>query len=263
MSIPYEAYKPLADARGSDPTGDRSNPTCNRSDPTCNRSDPTRQHSNPTRHHSNPTRHRSDPTCNRSDPTRHHSNPTGDRSNPSRDRQERSARLSMRVLRFLVCALLLAVSSARAQWGGELRLSLHSEPKSFHPALVDEDAGDMIRYLTGGVLVRVNRVTQQPEPALASAWKVLEGGRAIRFQLRPGGHILRWHAVHTGRCGLHHGSPHGPQSALAGRRLVSDGGRAGARLSRRRDCCILRFPRRWREALNCLTRYASSRGARH
>src|SRR4030081_1502108 len=87
---------------------------------------------------------------------------------------------------FLVCALLLAAWPARAQWGGELRLSLHSEPKSFHPALVDEDAGDMIRYLTGGVLVRVNRVTQQPEPALASAWKILEGGRAIRFQLRPG-----------------------------------------------------------------------------
>jgi len=92
----------------------------------------------------------------------------------------------MGVLKLLVCAFLLAVCPARAQWGGELRLSLHSEPKSFHPAFVDEDAGDMIRYLTGGVLVRVNRVTQQPEPGLASAWKVLEAGRAIRFQLRAG-----------------------------------------------------------------------------
>ena len=35
-----------------------------------------------------------------------------------------------------------------------------------------------------GVLVRVNRITQQVEPALAVSWKILEGGRAIRFQLR-------------------------------------------------------------------------------
>jgi peptide/nickel transport system substrate-binding protein len=44
----------------------------------------------------------------------------------------------------------------------------------------------LVRYLTGGVLVRVNRLTQQAEPSLAVAWKVLDGGRAIRFQLREG-----------------------------------------------------------------------------
>jgi peptide/nickel transport system substrate-binding protein len=51
---------------------------------------------------------------------------------------------------------------------------------------VDEESGEMIRYLTGGVLARVNRITQQSEPALATSWKVLDGGRAIRFQLREG-----------------------------------------------------------------------------
>ena len=87
--------------------------------------------------------------------------------------------------RLALLALLLAPHAA-AQWGGELRLSLRSEPRTLNPALVDEESGEMIRYLTGGVLVRVNRMTQQPEPALATSWKVLEGGRAIRFQLRAG-----------------------------------------------------------------------------
>jgi peptide/nickel transport system substrate-binding protein len=88
--------------------------------------------------------------------------------------------------RSLGLLLLLSAFPAAAQWGGQLRLALHSEPKTFHPAIVDEEAGETIRYLTGGVLVRVNRVTQQPEPALATAWKILDGGRTIRFQLRQG-----------------------------------------------------------------------------
>ena len=88
--------------------------------------------------------------------------------------------------RLLGFAFLLAALPAFAQWGGELRLSLRSEPRTFHPAMVDEDAGEMVRYLTGGVLVRVNRVTQEPEPSLAAGWKILDGGRAIRFQLREG-----------------------------------------------------------------------------
>jgi peptide/nickel transport system substrate-binding protein len=80
----------------------------------------------------------------------------------------------------------LAAQAVFAQWGGELRFCLHSEPRTFHPALVDDAASETIRYLTGGVLVRVNRLTQVPEPALAISWKVLEDGRAIRFELRRG-----------------------------------------------------------------------------
>jgi peptide/nickel transport system substrate-binding protein len=83
-------------------------------------------------------------------------------------------------------AFLAAAQPLVAQWGGELRLSLRREPRSFHPALADDDASDMVRYLTGGVLVRINRATQQPEPSLATSWKVLDGGKAIRFQLREG-----------------------------------------------------------------------------
>lgn len=82
------------------------------------------------------------------------------------------------------CALLLA----RAAWGqpgSELRFCLNEEPKTFDPLLVEDDASETIRYLTGGVLVRLNRRTQQLEPQLAVAWEVNRGGNAIRFTLRP------------------------------------------------------------------------------
>jgi peptide/nickel transport system substrate-binding protein len=75
---------------------------------------------------------------------------------------------------------------ALAQDGGELRFCLRSEPKTFDPLKVDDDASGAIRYLTGGVLVRVNRQTQELEPGLAMSWKVSKDGRQISFRLRSG-----------------------------------------------------------------------------
>src|SRR5437868_6327833 len=91
----------------------------------------------------------------------------------------------MNSVRLLLLAL-LSLSPLAAQWGGELRFCLHSEPRSLHPALADDDASETVRYLTGGVLVRVNRATQQLEAELAKSWKVVGGGRSIVFQLREG-----------------------------------------------------------------------------
>src|SRR6476659_7741861 len=82
--------------------------------------------------------------------------------------------------------LLLGFVSAFAQNGGELRFCLRSEPKTFNPLLVEDDASETIRYLTGGVLVRSNRQTQRLEPELALSWKVSKDGRVITFQLRKG-----------------------------------------------------------------------------
>jgi peptide/nickel transport system substrate-binding protein len=65
-------------------------------------------------------------------------------------------------------------------------MCLHSEPKTFNPVLVSDDASETIRYLTGGVLLRVNRQTQALEPELATGWKITEGGRQITFTLRQG-----------------------------------------------------------------------------
>ena len=81
----------------------------------------------------------------------------------------------------LVCGAVCAAPAPR-----ELRFCLHTEPKTFDPMLVDDDASETIRYLTGGVLIRVDRRTQELRPELATAWKVGDGGRSIEFHLRPG-----------------------------------------------------------------------------
>jgi peptide/nickel transport system substrate-binding protein len=80
--------------------------------------------------------------------------------------------------------LLIAVSALAQAPGGELRFCLRSEPKTFNPLLVADDASETVRYLTGGVLIRVNRLTQAPEAELATAWKISKDGRSITFTLR-------------------------------------------------------------------------------
>ena len=73
-----------------------------------------------------------------------------------------------------------------AQSGGELRFCLRMEPKTFDPLKVEDEASASVRYLTGGVLVRVNRQTQELEPELAQSWKISKDGRQITFHLRSG-----------------------------------------------------------------------------
>jgi peptide/nickel transport system substrate-binding protein len=89
----------------------------------------------------------------------------------------------------LLCILLVGAAishNAAAQAGSELRFVLHAEPKTFNPLLVEDDASESIRYLTGGVLIRVNRLTQEVTPELATRWKISNGGRTIAFELRHG-----------------------------------------------------------------------------
>jgi len=78
------------------------------------------------------------------------------------------------------CALLAA---APVQ---ELRFSLPGDPKTFDALQVSDQHSEVIRYLTGGVLVRINRVTDQLQAELADSWKLSEGGRVITFHLRAG-----------------------------------------------------------------------------
>lgn len=70
--------------------------------------------------------------------------------------------------------------------GGELRMAIRSEPKSLHPLQASDESSELIRYLTSGVLIRLNRRTQQFEPWLASEWQLIDGGRRIVFRLRKG-----------------------------------------------------------------------------
>ena len=53
-----------------------------------------------------------------------------------------------------VLCLGFLLGHAVAQGGGELRFCLRTEPKTFDPLKVEDDASAAIRYLTGGVLVR-------------------------------------------------------------------------------------------------------------
>jgi len=91
-----------------------------------------------------------------------------------------------RILYRLTLIAFLCLGSTFARSGAELRFCLRTEPKNFNPLLVSNDAEETIRYLTGGVLMRVNRQTQQLEPELAESWKVSKDGRQITFKLRQG-----------------------------------------------------------------------------
>jgi len=81
-------------------------------------------------------------------------------------------------------SLVLAAAIASAQSGGQLRFCLRSEPKTLNPVLVADESSETVRYLTGGVLMRLNRLTQQLEPELATSWKVSDNGKTITFKLR-------------------------------------------------------------------------------
>jgi peptide/nickel transport system substrate-binding protein len=80
----------------------------------------------------------------------------------------------------------VSVSQAPQRLPGELAWTIGYDPKTFDPAKVDDIDSETIRYLTGGVLLRFNRLTQQVEPRLAESWRLTPDGKTIVFKLRPG-----------------------------------------------------------------------------
>lgn len=85
---------------------------------------------------------------------------------------------------FAVLILSLALNPAIAQPGNQLRFCIGASPKTFDPLLVTDEPSETVRYLTAGVLVRLNRQSQHLEPALATSWKVSPDNRSIHFVLR-------------------------------------------------------------------------------
>jgi peptide/nickel transport system substrate-binding protein len=90
----------------------------------------------------------------------------------------------IRRLVFRLWFALALIAPAFGQNAGEIRFCLRADPKTFDPLAVEDDNSETVRYLTAGVLLRVNRVTQQLIPELAVSWKVDREGRRIAFQLR-------------------------------------------------------------------------------
>jgi len=72
--------------------------------------------------------------------------------------------------------------------GGSLTASLRSEPGTFNRLGPDGNQApiDALTRLTQAPLVRLNRVTDQPEPWLAEKWTVSPDGRVITLTLRDG-----------------------------------------------------------------------------
>jgi peptide/nickel transport system substrate-binding protein len=97
-------------------------------------------------------------------------------------------------LRNLICVTALLASSlaktcaaqAAPRMPGELAWTIGYDPKTFDPAKVDDQASELVRYLTAGVLVRFNRSTQKVEPRLAESWSLTPDGKTLVFKLRSG-----------------------------------------------------------------------------
>lgn len=96
-------------------------------------------------------------------------------------------------LSLVAIALVLAAGAARVglsqaapRLPGELAWTIGYDPKTLDPAKVEDIDSETVRYLSAGVLLRFNRLTQQIEPRLAQGWNVSPDGRTVTFTLRPG-----------------------------------------------------------------------------
>lgn len=70
--------------------------------------------------------------------------------------------------------------------GGRLVVALRSEPKTLNPfAAVDATSREVLALLHAD-LIRINRATQDPEPALAESFRVSKDGRRYTVRLRTG-----------------------------------------------------------------------------
>ena len=97
----------------------------------------------------------------------------------------------------------------------ELRFSIAGDPKTFDPLHIEESNSQTIGYLTSGVLVKVNRATDQLEPELAESWEIKDSGRTITFHLRAGLKFSDGTPLTAARCG-----PHPKPRARSQRRLT-------------------------------------------
>src|SRR6516164_777772 len=86
----------------------------------------------------------------------------------------------------LALLLLLPLLLARAAWPSELRFAIAGDPKTFDALQVAESHSETVRYLTGGVLIRINRTTSKPDPELAESWTLPPDGKSISLHLRAG-----------------------------------------------------------------------------
>lgn len=78
----------------------------------------------------------------------------------------------------------LCFPQVQSRTPGELVWTIGYDPKTFDPAKVDDEESETVRYLTAGVLLRFNRLTQKVEPELAQSWQISPDGKTLTFRLR-------------------------------------------------------------------------------
>jgi peptide/nickel transport system substrate-binding protein len=79
-----------------------------------------------------------------------------------------------------------ASKPAGASRGGELLVSVRSEPISFNRHASRDSTTHLVMLLTQARLVRVNQATQALDPMLAESWTTSDDGRRVDVKLREG-----------------------------------------------------------------------------
>ena len=98
----------------------------------------------------------------------------------------------------LSCATFLSVAAGCARspdstgleatpaTGGRIAVTYRSAPGSFNRYVEARIATELVSRLTQAPLVRLNRVTREPEPWLAESWQIAPDGKTWTLQLRRG-----------------------------------------------------------------------------
>jgi peptide/nickel transport system substrate-binding protein len=110
-----------------------------------------------------------------------------------------------RSIRLFVATLLVAGAGCRAtptsnkgsaaQSGGELRVSIRTEPRNFTRLEAREETTDLVALLIHASLIRINRTTDEVEPWLAESWTRSPDGRQFTIRLRPNVQFSDGHAL--------------------------------------------------------------------
>jgi peptide/nickel transport system substrate-binding protein len=99
----------------------------------------------------------------------------------------RSRRILVCLAAFLpIAPAVVCAAQAAPRLPGQLVWTLGYDPKTFDPAKVDDEESETVRYLTAGVLLRFNRLTQKVEPELAQSWNLSPDQKTLTFTLRSG-----------------------------------------------------------------------------